>query len=703
MNEKELKENINKIKDLLQSNNYESGFELLKTFNEPKLNENLADLILSKVENEYLPSFGKSSNAEEGFNILYLLIPDVVKLEVKSCALQNVDSISKLTGLTNLSISNCKSLQNVDGIANLTSLTSLKIFACKTLQNVDGIANLTNLNSLHLDIRSDQNCLKNLNFISRLTNLTSLDLYYCDSLQNVDSISKLTGLTSLNLSVCKSLQDIGGLVNLPNLTKLNLSNCISLENIYVIAKLINLSDLNLAYSENVEIKPSDGYMANRNEVAKYQEKISILKAIKDDDVNLLSNYKNITNLDLSFTKFRNIKIPSFLSLTSLSLSENYELESVAGLDKLTSLTELNLKNTPKLTKFDIKILMELPDWATNKYLRLAASKNPSLPEKYLLELLNDENINIKTASFTNSSCSMDILEKGSNDTENYASSRIRRSVALNISTPKNIINKLLEDEYRWVREAASSHKSVKGKKIPDLVQNGDRYILEGLLENPNCTDGIKSDIAKKLEDENKYPVETDTYIIENWGCGEYTGGSMTVDEMADAIVESDGSSMPGEYYEYDDLYHCFGDYDLKEEILLPDGTNEKLNLTLETDITDCGADFVMCATSSESGEVGNYEIELEELFDTSKVMATEEYGLVEGYEYDGDYFEGESEGESTPGDGYSLPSLHIQVKAGDDSYETFYIEDEFVELEENGVDVSDAKAVLKFLKEKYNL
>ena len=130
MAEKELKKNINKIKDLLQSNNYESGFELLKTLNEPKLNENLADLILSKVENEYLPSFGKSSNAEEGFNILYLLLPDLVKLEVKSCALQNIDFISKLTGLTNLNISSCKALQNIDGLANLINLRSLDLRNC---------------------------------------------------------------------------------------------------------------------------------------------------------------------------------------------------------------------------------------------------------------------------------------------------------------------------------------------------------------------------------------------------------------------------------------------------------------------------------------------------------------------------------------------------------------------------------------------
>ena len=60
-------------------------------------------------------------------------------------------------------------------------------------------------------------------------------------------------------------------------------------------------------------------------------------------------------------------------------------------------------------------------------------------------------------------------------------------------------------------------------------------------------------------------------------------------------------------------------------------------------------------------------------------------------------------GESTPGHGYSLPSLDIQVKVGDDNYETFNIEDEISEMEENDVDVSDAEAVLKYLKETYNL
>jgi|GEM_PF-698484 outer membrane protein assembly factor BamB len=358
-------------------------------------------------------------------------------------------------------------------------------------------------------------------------------------------------------------------------------------------------------------------------------------------------------------------------------------------------------------------LLSITDWGKDIFealykdedvhIRNALAMNPSLPESILIELSNDSDKRVKLSVLSNSSCPKDLLIKGSEDTENYASSRVRWAVALNKSAPKSIIDKLLKDEYRWVREAASSHKWVKDTKISDLVKSGDRYTLKGLLENPNSKDGIKAEITKKLEDENKYPVETDTYIIENGGCGEYTGGSMTVEEMADAIVESDGSSLPGEYYQYVDIYHCFGDYDLNENILMPDGTYESLNLTLETDITDCGADFVMNASTSESGEVGNYEIELEDLFDPTKLTVSEEYGLVEGYEYDGDYFEGESEGESTPGDGYSLPSLDIQVKVGDDNYETFYIEDEISEMEENDVDISDAKAVLKYLKDTYGL
>jgi len=410
-----------------------------------------------------------------------------------------------------------------------------------------------------------------------------------------------------------------------------------------------------------------------------------------------------------------LKTESIGSELISSLSEETDLDDLNSeiVDLKLKLAKLRLDNEGSDNyKWLQDSLLSITDWGTDIFealykdedvhIRNALAMNPSLPESILLELFNDEDTRVKLSVISNPSCPVNILIEGSKDTENYASSRVRRAAALNKNAPKVIIDKLLKDEYRWVREAASSHKSVKGKKISDLVKSADRYILKGLLENPNSKDGIKAEIRDKLVDESKYPIETDTYIIENGGCGEYTGGSMTVEEMADAIVGSDGSSLPGEYYQYVDIYHCFGDYDLNENILMPDGTCESLNLTLETDITDCGADFVMNASTSESGEVGNYEIELEDLFDPTKLTVSEEYGLVEGYEYDGDYFEGESEGESTPGDGYSLPSLDIQVKAGG-FYEDFDLESEISVMEDEGVDVSDAEAVLKYLKDTYGL
>ena len=112
MTKTEVKENITKITQILQSENCEAGFELLKTKNDPALNEELSDLIQSRVKEKYIEE-GKG----EGLEILSTLLPN----------------------LTSLDLNSCYSLQNVDGLANLTNLTSLDLGACDSLQNVDGL------------------------------------------------------------------------------------------------------------------------------------------------------------------------------------------------------------------------------------------------------------------------------------------------------------------------------------------------------------------------------------------------------------------------------------------------------------------------------------------------------------------------------------------------------------------------------------
>jgi Leucine-rich repeat (LRR) protein len=219
MNESELKQNITKIEQLLQSENYEAGFELLKTINETELTEAMVALIKRTVNQKYFEE-GK----EEGFEILSTLLPN----------------------LTSLAMSSCDELKNVHGLANLTNLTNLRLISCRFLSLPDGLANCTNLTDLSLE-----NCthIKDVDDLGNLTNLTELNLENCSFLERVDALANCTKLIGLCLRECESLNNVDGLANLANLEYLEM------------------------YRINVKPKPSIEEMATREEVAAYQEEI----------------------------------------------------------------------------------------------------------------------------------------------------------------------------------------------------------------------------------------------------------------------------------------------------------------------------------------------------------------------------------------------------------------------------------------------
>ena len=160
--------------------------------------------------------------------------------------------------------------------------------------------------------------------------------------------------------------------------------------------------------------------------------------------------------------------------------------------------------------------LSVTDWGKDIYdtlykdknpdVRNALAMNPSLPESIFLELSNDSDIRVILSVISNPSCPIKILKITSEDKESIFSNWLRESVVLNINTPKNIIKILLKDDCRWVREAASSHESIEKSTITKLIKNGDRYVLKGLLTNPNSSVNIKSQIEEMLKDEETYPI-----------------------------------------------------------------------------------------------------------------------------------------------------------------------------------------------------
>ena len=136
MAEKELKKNINKIKDLLQSNNYESGFELLKTLNEPKLNEALADSIKSFIYKNYFEGKSSQNLVDEGLSILHRLLPKITTFSMIDCYMESLD-ISNFSELESLDLSGCDGLKEIIGIEKLEKLVDLNLSYTTSLKYLD--------------------------------------------------------------------------------------------------------------------------------------------------------------------------------------------------------------------------------------------------------------------------------------------------------------------------------------------------------------------------------------------------------------------------------------------------------------------------------------------------------------------------------------------------------------------------------------
>jgi hypothetical protein len=132
MNKNELKENTAKITQILQSENYENGFELLKTINDPQLNEALADLIQSTVKERYF----EQDNVDEGLDILRILSPTLTSLDLSGSYVEELD-LTKFISLQELNLSYCNELHTVKGLERLDKLTSLNCVSTSSLVDLD--------------------------------------------------------------------------------------------------------------------------------------------------------------------------------------------------------------------------------------------------------------------------------------------------------------------------------------------------------------------------------------------------------------------------------------------------------------------------------------------------------------------------------------------------------------------------------------
>lgn len=186
-------------------------------------------------------------------------------------------------------------------------------------------------------------------------------------------------------------------------------------------------------------------------------------------------------------------------------------------------------------------------------------------------------------------------------------------IAVSSFTTKDNIFVLLQNDLRWVRKNTASNTKISLSEIEQEISTPDRYLLEGFLDNPNCSVEQKSAIIEQLSDENKYPREFDEYLIgydDRLGVKEIVGGTIDF-EVIKEIIEDEGDLWDEiDWYDYDDLFHEYGTTELPNKILMPDEqiidiqlqTNLDSNAStynLENHVPKQGSGFIHITKSSE--------------------------------------------------------------------------------------------------------
>jgi internalin A len=225
-------------------------------------------------------------------------------------------------------------LSSIGLLEEFKNLEYLDLSGSSLIEHLDGLTECNNLNSLAFRGASFTSLPAGL---EKITTLTHLDLGGCESLQNVEGLVKLKNLTSLNLYYC-NIKQVDALDGLTKLTHLNLKDCFY-----------------------IYVPPKTNIMTTREEVIEYQDKIRLVMALRDGDPEVLSDYKDITKLDLDncFDSLENLDgLVNFSKLASLKLNGN-------SLSVPPKENEMDTRKQVSEYQDKIRIFMALRDGNTN--------------------------------------------------------------------------------------------------------------------------------------------------------------------------------------------------------------------------------------------------------------------------------------------------------------------------------------------------
>jgi Leucine-rich repeat (LRR) protein len=267
-------------------------------------------------------------------------LTELTGLFLADCNIQDLSPLINLKNLSRLYLSKCQNIDDLSALRNLSSLTELTLSDCTKITTLSPISNFKELINLNI---SGCNNLRELSPLENLNALKSLNLSKCNKINDLTAISKLNTLIELDLSGCRKINDLTPLSGLSSLSYLNLSGCENLVELSPLSPICSLTFLDLSYNENI---------TNLNSFSELRmlSDLNLFGCENLCDINSISELKLIRKLNLSYCQITDLN-----SLSSMSLLKHLELEGCDGLEKqlkpiseLFEITFLNLSGCKKL-------------------------------------------------------------------------------------------------------------------------------------------------------------------------------------------------------------------------------------------------------------------------------------------------------------------------------------------------------------------
>ncbi|MAW83231.1 MAG: hypothetical protein CL832_02120 [Crocinitomicaceae bacterium] len=311
MSPSEIEQNVNKIKELLKSDDFDvvnTGLELVRSLDEEAVYENLLEgcgadkegkLVNEKKEiSDYLVcSLASISNGQKAKEIL----DNVITLDFSGDNMTELPAVPEFfKNIKEVILHECYYLEDLEGLVNFPNITRLDLGCCfenegHLFSSLEVLKKLKKLKKLDLSRCEYHHDLSPILFLDNLNELILEGpigkfnfpdegiVYYSGELPNFSGIatqhkqrfigstssslapeSRLINLKKLDLSTNTSLEIIDGLANLTNLVELHLEGCYCLENIDGLANLTNLTKLTLNWCESITNVASLANLSNLN-------------------------------------------------------------------------------------------------------------------------------------------------------------------------------------------------------------------------------------------------------------------------------------------------------------------------------------------------------------------------------------------------------------------------------------------------------